>query len=187
MNTGDFCRRELKCCLDGCGLFGGLISRFCRFGVFGVFREVSLATFFLSGVFFLFGFEFTETDREKEAVNAFLVAFFEEETETVVGFDPSVQDFLEVGEESGLNGLEFARQELAVDIFLTTLTWAVGQDVGAADFIFANFFVCPGARGGDDVDVVFFADAVAQGAEDFYNRVNNRGVLVVVLPFDDEL
>ncbi len=90
MSTGDFCRRELKCCLDGCGLFGGLISRFCRFGVFGVFREVSLATFFLSGVFFLFGFGFTETDREKEAVNAFLVAFFEEETETVVGFDPSV-------------------------------------------------------------------------------------------------
>ena len=155
--------------------------------MFGVFCEVSLATFFLSRAFFFFGFGFTETDREKEAVNAFLVALFEEEVETVVGFNPGVQDFLEVGEEPGLNSLEFAREELAVDIFLTTFARAVGQDVGAADFIFANFFVCPGARGGYYVDVVFFADAVAQGAEYFYDRVNNRGVLAVVFPFDDEL
>ena len=37
------------------------------------------------------------------------------------------------------------------------------------------------------MDVVFLADAVAQGTEDFYDGVDDRGVLVVVFPFDDEL
>ena len=113
-------------CLVGDDFFGGFLPRFCRVGVLGVFREISLAALFLGGTFFFFGFGLTETDREEEVVNTFLVALFEEEIEAVVGFDPSVQDFLEVGEEPRLDSLEFAREELAVNIFLATLTWAIG-------------------------------------------------------------
>lgn len=174
-------------CLVGDDLSGGLLPRFCRVGVLGMFCEVSLTALFLGGAFFLFGIGFTETGREEKAMNAFFVALFEKKIEAIVGFDPCVQDFLEVGEEPRLDSLEFARKEFAVDFFLTAFAWTVRQDVSAADFVFADFFVCPSTRGGDDVDVVFLADAIAQGAEDFYDGVDNRGVLVVMFPFDDEL
>ena len=94
---------------------------------------------------------------------------------------------MEAAEESGLNSPELAGEEFAVDVFLATLARAIGQDVSAADFVFADFFVCPGARGGDNMDVVFLANAVAQGTEELDDGVDGGSISIVMLPFDYEL
>lgn len=154
--------------------------------MFRMLFQVCSATFIFARPFRDGFLGLAETERDEKLMNALFIAFFKVESETIIGLNPSVQCFLETGEKSRLNSLEFTLQNAAINIFLTSLAGAVRQDIGAGNTIFRNFLVGPGSTSDNDVNIVFLTDTISKRPEKFDYRVDFLQVSVEVGPFYSE-
>ena len=90
----------------------------------GVSGDIRLAALCLEFFFAATGVGAPQPNSNQESMDAFLVATLEEQGKAIFGFDPGIEDVLEVDKESGLDCLELLSDRRAVDFVLPALAGA---------------------------------------------------------------